>query len=365
MDVRADVAVESARPASAKRGESLRKWAVRIAVGASIAYLVGLVVAGLLLRFVGESWWITTVGLYLPRLVLGLPLPFLAIALVALRARRWLWTQAAAAFVLVVPIMGFVLPWPHGADPSAPRIRVLSYNVNSTYGGVDALVDEVNRYAPDVVLFEEAAHGEVVGPRLRENYATFEVAGQFMIASRFPILSEAEPDRIPLNGQMRSPRYTQRVLDTPLGPIAFYIVHPISPREDFAALRGQGLRREIKTGRLFSGGAAPQIASNAALRTLQVESFSAAADRETIPVVIAGDTNLPGLSKIFGRYLSHYTDGFRAAGWGLGYTYPNDRKPWMRIDRILASDALRFVGFEVGTSSASDHLCVVADLQRR
>jgi endonuclease/exonuclease/phosphatase family metal-dependent hydrolase len=37
----------------------------------------------------------------------------------------------------------------------------------------------------------------------------------------------------------------------------------------------------------------------------------------------------------------------------------------MRIDRILSSEQLRFVRFEVGASQASDHLCVVADLQRR
>jgi hypothetical protein len=38
----------------------------------------------------------------------------------------------------------------------------------------------------------------------------------------------------------------------------------------------------------------------------------------------------------------------------------------MRLDRIFASRSLRFVGFSVGKHTwASDHHCVIADLQRR
>jgi endonuclease/exonuclease/phosphatase (EEP) superfamily protein YafD len=69
---------------------------------------------------------------------------------------------------------------------------------------------------------------------------------------------------------------------------------------------------------------------------------------------------------VFADNLSVYQDGFRKAGWGFGYTFPNDRRPppWMRIDRILATDQLRFVRFDVGDSRASDHRCVVADVQK-
>jgi endonuclease/exonuclease/phosphatase family metal-dependent hydrolase len=98
-----------------------------------------------------------------------------------------------------------------------------------------------------------------------------------------------------------------------------------------------------------------------------VRTFSSLAGGETEPVVIAGDTNLPGLSLVFARYLSGYQDGFEKAGWGFGYTYPTNknRPPWMRIDRILATASLRFERFEVGASSASDHRCVVADIRSR
>jgi hypothetical protein len=175
-----------------------------------------------------------------------------------------------------------------------------------------------------------------------------------------------EPDRLAYGGNSRSPRFVRQLLETPLGPIAFYSVHPLSPHDAFDTLRGQGLRGEITSGRLFSSANGKIVDDNSGLRALQVESLAEAAARETDSVVIAGDTNLPGLSRIFARNLSGYADGFTKAGWGFGYTFPRHKlTPWLRLDRILATDSLRFVGFEVGTSASSDHFCVVADLQRR
>jgi hypothetical protein len=34
----------------------------------------------------------------------------------------------------------------------------------------------------------------------------------------------------------------------------------------------------------------------------------------------------------------------------------------MRIDRVLGRGGVRFSGFQLGDSKASDHLCVVADV---
>jgi endonuclease/exonuclease/phosphatase family metal-dependent hydrolase len=98
-----------------------------------------------------------------------------------------------------------------------------------------------------------------------------------------------------------------------------------------------------------------------------VQEFAEAAAHEPGPAVIAGDTNLPDLSYILNRYLSAYQDGFAKVGSGFGYTFPTDhgRRPWMRIDRIFANQELRFVRFDIGHSLASDHLCVIADLQRQ
>jgi vancomycin resistance protein VanJ len=363
MEARVEGAVERARAVSI-----WRRLLVGAAKALAVLYPSGLLGAALALRCVGESWWVTTVGLYLPRLTAGIPLPFVLLVLYALRLRRWLWSQLASAALVLFPLMGFVVPWPSFADRTAPTMRVLTYNINSGNGGADNVVEEIERYSPDVVLLQEVAHQDELEKLLQAHFATVDVRGQFVLATRYPLVSRSDPERLPFDGRPHNPRFVQQVLDTPLGRVAFYNVHPISPREDFGALRGQGLRREILSGRLFSGASGPLIRHNAGLRALQVETFSEAAGRETDPVVIAGDTNLPGLSQVFGRYLSSYQDAFQKAGWGFGYTYPSEPKkpqPWMRIDRILAADTLRVVGVQVGDSSVSDHRCVVADLQRR
>ena len=214
-----------------------------IAAGFALLYLALLATVAVLFAYVGEQWWVSGVGLYLPRALLAVPLPATVIALVAAGLRRLIWTQALASALLVFPLMGFAVHFPLFRASALPALRVLSYNVNSTTGGVGAIVEEIDRHSPDVVLLQEVASTDALADLLRARYSTVEISGQFMFASRYPLLSTREPPRIPYEGRLRSPRFVQQVLDTPLGHIVFYNVHPLSPRETLYTLRGQGLRR--------------------------------------------------------------------------------------------------------------------------
>lgn len=332
----------------------------------AVAYPVALLLGACAFRFIGERWWLTGIGLYVPRIVFGLPLPVLVLALLAVRRASFLWSQAVAALVLLFPLMGLTLPRPIVANASGPTIRVLSYNVASGYGSSDfaALVAEVNRYAPDMAFLEEIVADEKLVSRLKEHYAEVTAADQFVVATRFHIVNMTVPDALMVRGHAHHARFARLEVDCPLGRIVFYVVHPISPRAALWRVVWGG-RRGLLTGKSFGPANADAFYENAELRERQASTFGDAAQRETDPVIIAGDTNLPDLSWILGRYLSGFQDGFLKAGRGFGYTFPTDRHgPWMRIDRIFASPALRFVHFEVGTSHASDHLCVVADVQR-
>jgi endonuclease/exonuclease/phosphatase (EEP) superfamily protein YafD len=343
------------------------KWTVRLVRAVAIAYPTLLLAIWISLRWIGEAWWATTAGLYLPYAFFGLPLPFVILATWLKRMRSLAWAQAVGLFLLVFLIMGFVLPWPSSADASAPKIRIVSLNVNAGRAGPEKIVDAIASYSPDVVLLQEIARSEDFEPALRARYPTVSASGQFALASRFPLVRVVEPEKLPYYGQLRSPRFIEYVLDTTLGTIPFFSVHPISPREGFATLRGEGLRREIGTGRLLEGTRAHALEVNTGLRTLQVEAFAQAASLEPGPVVVAGDTNLPTLSPLLHRTLGEYDDAFPKAGWGFGYTFPTNKKwpPWMRIDRILARGSVRFVHFEVGRPVVSDHHFIVADLQAR
>jgi endonuclease/exonuclease/phosphatase (EEP) superfamily protein YafD len=341
-------------------------WLRRGLQATAVAYPLLLVAIAATLRWVGEAWWVSTVALYLPRIGFALPLPLLAVALHLCRMRLLFWAQAVSIVVLLFPLMGFVLPWPAPTAKGGETLRVLSFNVDGGAGRADAIMDEVDRYSPDIVLFQEVGKVDDLSRLLRMRYPSVELTGQFAVGARFPLSSTSEPILLPYMGRSRSARFLRHVLSTPFGRIVIYNVHPISPREGLYGLRGQqGLRHEALTGGLLRGDGAPLLGTNAGLRTLQVQTISESASAETGPVIIAGDTNLPGLSPVLHRYLSTYADGFTRAGWGFGYTFPADKwRPWMRIDRILANDSFRFVRFEVGHSKASDHRCVVADLGR-
>jgi endonuclease/exonuclease/phosphatase (EEP) superfamily protein YafD len=339
-------------------------------VVATVAWLYPASLLGAIAAFrcVGERWWVTGVILYLPRILFAAPLPFVVASLVLVRLRSLLWTQFVAALLLVFPLMGCVLPWPASVARDAPVMRVLSYNVNSGANGFDIVIKEVDRFSPDIVVLEEVGESDALSSLLRTRYPTVNVVNQFLIATRYTILSTVDPDKLEAQGRLRSPRFVRQVLETPLGRIALYSVHPLSPREAFYELRGTGSRREFLLRGLirdlFSRGSNAIFEANAGVRALQVRAFADDARKETEPVLIVGDTNLPGLSFVLHRDLSWLQDGFEKAGWGLGYTFPTAR-PWMRLDRVLASGQLRFVRFKVGNALGSDHLCVVADLQRR
>jgi vancomycin resistance protein VanJ len=350
--------------APARTASGVRRWLRRLLVACALAYPVTLLALTLGFYCIGEGWWVTAVGLYVPRLPLAVPLPFAVAILWATGLRRWLWAELAAGFVLIVPFMGFVPPSLAVGRGGGPALRVLSFNVNSAYGGPQAVADEIFAEAPDLVLLQESPWGPELADILRRRYPFVETSTQFIIASRYKITSHTDPDRLPFFGRLRSPRFMRYQLDTPLGQIAVYSVHPISPRGVLHLRQFRAALHELRTGELFAHDPEAEVRSNFGLRALQIETAAEAAAKESGPVLIAGDTNLPGLSAVFRRNLSGYADAFRSTSWGFGYTFP-EKYPFLRLDRILANDKLRFVSFHVDCHGVSDHLCVVADLEAR
>ena len=344
------------RATLARRAAIVLSWAYPLALLATMAAFWG----------IGERWWATTVAMYLPRIGFALPLPLLAAGVWFAGAPRVTWVPLAVSVPILFELAGFVMPWPAvHAEPGAPSVRVMSYNVDVENKGDPAILEQVDKYSPDVLFLVEHASTTII-PELEKRYASVRAETQFVIASRFPVQSELEPEKLHYSGRLRSPRWLAEVLETPLGPIAFYAVHPLSPRDGLNAVRGVGLLHKIKVAMGLSFASQDIVNYNSGLRELQVADFADFAAQEKVPVVIGGDTNLPGLSYALHHSLSAYHDAFTEAGWGFGYTHPvgGRHAPWMRIDRIMGSDELRFTHFEVGCGLASDHACVIADLQR-
>jgi endonuclease/exonuclease/phosphatase (EEP) superfamily protein YafD len=329
----------------------------------ALAYPAGVLFFILLLRFGALRFWQPQLALYVPRAVFALPLLPLVLMLLVLRMPRMLWSQVVAAWLVLFPLMGFELPgWPRSPHDPAKVLRVLSYNGNFAYGGQENLAAQVRRFEPDVALFQQTYFSDKLVPALGPSYVFASTDGEFVIASRYPIRAKLSPPMLSHYGKMRSPRFMRYEVDTKLGPIAIYSVHPSSPLYQIAEARRGGFRRRITSGQIFSPAHIPSIEGDTWLRTLQISTVANMAKRETLPTVIAGDTNLPNLSPAL-HELADFDDGFAEVGSGFGYTFPRGRE-WMRIDRIFANDQLRFLDFKVGSSDASDHQCVFATLER-
>ena len=163
--------------------------------------------------------------------------------------------------------------------------------------------------------------------------------------------------------QAQSAPYARCRLSTPGGPIRLFAVHPVSPHKAFNQLRRRGLWDELLSGRLLRSASARAMEANTRDRLEQVGALAADAAKSSDPVIIAGDTNLPGLSWAFSHWLDEFSDGFAEAGRGFGYSYPAQRMVWMRIDRILAGPRFRFLDVRTISPGVSNHLAVAADLE--
>lgn len=335
----------------------------RLIVVFAYAYPLCLLALCALLTTVGESYWVTAALLYVPRVLYGAPVLVLAGALWLLKERRLLWTQAAAAAVVVFPLMGLVLPWPTGST-TGPRLKLLSFNVDSANYGSDRLLAVVDREQPDLVLFQESPWGGPLHDGLRARFPHVDSSTQFLLASRYPVVDRTEPPKVPTAARMRSPRFMRYVVDSPLGKLAVYSLHPISPRGALGISSFRGMFHRMRTGAVLEGDPEGDLERNSELRLKQVAAAAAMAERESVPVLLAGDTNLPGSSAALRRYFSRYADGFRSASWGFGYTFPAKR-PFLRLDRVMVGPELGFASFRVGCPETSDHLCVVAELFKR
>ena len=93
------------------------------------------------------------------------------------------------------------------------------------------------------------------------------------------------------------------------------------------------------------------------------------------PVVVVGDFNSTDLSDVYRLMSKNLTDAHRAAGWGLGYTFPAHGRDFkgvpvprrfMRLDMIFHSDEFVARHCLVGRAHGeSDHLPVLAEFMLR
>lgn len=330
---------------------------------------MGLLVVWVTLRYCGERWWLPLVGLYAPPVGFLFPAPVVLALTWRWASRRWLVGQLLVVVLALFGLLGLQLGLGrHGRAAQEPSaLHIVSYNIEAGARGVPGIVAQVMAMQPNLVLLQEVHQG--IAAQLRNAFFGWHIdmRGQFFLASRFPILEVREPGAIHYQeGEGGSPRsgdgaahFLAYTIDTSLGPVDVYNVHTSSPREGLEDMRGSGFLYELRHGHVRFGRNGRRLEFNAYRRRRQVQSLMVEVRARRNPVLIAGDFNLPALSRVIPDELGGLDDGFAQAGLGFGYTYPT-KFPFLRIDRVFTGRGLRVVDFQVGESRASDHHCISA-----
>jgi vancomycin resistance protein VanJ len=323
----------------------------RLAI-ASISYLVILLGCLALIRSLGDRWWLATVLLFAPRWAFILPLLVLGI-FTWKRGPRRLWiVQAASAFVVVAPLMGFHVPWRRITSSTATghRIRIMTVNLGLQSVDAASLERAIESQRIDIVCMQEwPENPKLVNRRLDAFFAKgWRRTKNGTIASRFPIIEEYPAS----NGEYEEYWFWPARLErarVELSPGVSTVVasaHLPTMRNGFWFLS----RGDFAAARRYLGWRTTQV----------VEVLSKLADVGEYPVLLGGDFNTPADSPLAEMVHSNYQSAFDDAGWGFGYSCPS-RAPWARIDQIFGSSHWKFVRSWVGPNVGSDHLPVVAE----
>jgi vancomycin resistance protein VanJ len=322
--------VSSPITAAGSRWRRLLFWAIVVELAAVALFVVALLL--------GESSRPTLVLLYLPRfpLLLAVAAGTLLAPLTRRRVLVLVAIHVPLCLAVLFPVMGVAV----STSPSMERpIHLASYNVFFGRAGRPPIVDEIVAMPADLIVIQAAF--DSLGEKLRGRLPDREIRqdGELVVVSKFPVRTAEAPPPLPDD---TPPMFFKVVVDTPGGALRIYDVHPYSPRHA-----------------LFGDNAA---SDNIAERERQVGAAVDAARSDVPPFLIVGDTNLPALSAIARRHFSGLTDAFASAGLGFGYTFPAKR-PWMRIDRVLGSDGIRFADVRVAPRGASDHRAIFVDFE--
>jgi endonuclease/exonuclease/phosphatase (EEP) superfamily protein YafD len=264
----------------------------------------------------------------------------------------------------VVPIVAlavsygiFFVPRSITAAATAAQIMILTYNIHNESKRLAPIADVIRKSNADVVALQEitAEAAQYFSTELFDlyPYQAFH-PGAFIgqgVISRYPLRA----DEYWRNNHLTVALGHQRVeIDFKGNPIVLYNAHPIHP---FFTQVGQPFSTE--------------------LRGKEIDSVLVRAEKDTGPVLLAGDFNMNDQSEDYKRITARYRDIYREVGWGFGFTFPDfaqvNARPailpfmWMRpvarIDFIFRSEHWQAVEARVWPSSGgSDHRPVLARL---
>jgi vancomycin resistance protein VanJ len=332
---------------AAKSGRFGFAWWVRVSIA---VYMAGLVAVLVMLRFASDAWWPASLILFGPRWVWGLPLLAL-VPLAAWKARGALPILAVAIVLFAWPLMSLNVAFGSsggGAKP-AGALRVMSFNIGGPINpaGVEQVLASID---PDVAVFQECSE-RLDEASLKSKGYSVELGHGMCIASRLPLKKSEMIERSALEDRTGAGKVMMYTLDFEGKEIMLFNLHLETIREGLEGLRS----RKLAGGTLMD--------ANIAQRNHESEKARDHANKTSLPLVLAGDFNLPVESAIYRRWWSDYKDGFSETGFGYGHTKETPLFG-IRIDHVLYGPAWKVESFRVADGLPGfDHRPIVAELR--
>lgn len=329
-----------------------RRRRARILTALSIANAAALALIYVAEVVVAERHWLTTLITYMPQQPFAIPGILLIMISLVSRNRRAIIINGATGVFFFLTLFGWNVPLNSiaGADALGERtVRLMTHNVHHSEEGGVKVADLVSREEPDVLCIQEA------NPTLKWSDSVNEIqrvfpkwhvfrTGGLAVVSRFPMKAQRLHQLDPRTGRLiqqvsfdiNGRRLTVINVHLPTAASAHSLTNRDIPMSQYMAETGA-------------------VRSQNSARVMEIAS--------TIPgpLVIAGDFNTPPRGMIYRRIARQYTDAFRAAGWGTGFTYRSSL-PVLRIDYIFARPGITVKSARTLASDASDHRPLIAEL---
>lgn len=270
--------------------------------------------------------------------------------------RRW-WLGVAAGLSLLLCAGLYAelwLPAWSAPSPTAPRLRVMTYNILGTNQNWPAIRHTLEQANADVIALQELS--PAIAAEIQANvlplYPYQILSAQEGLISRYPVTLTAAS----VPGGWGSPPQVYR-LDFAGQSVTFINAHFYASvfGFDFAYLDLIWHAREQ-----------------------QARDLAAFAAQQTTPVLVTADFNATDQSYAYRLMTQNLRDTWRAGGIGLGHTFPGGVSPGMwhpqvlgqpwpmwlaRIDYIFASPDWQVIQAQQGEwDGVSDHQPVVAEL---
>jgi len=336
----------------------IKKWLKESAKFFAYSYS-GFILAYFILKLIfwDRLWIIALITTFIPLIFFpSFLLPIIGLSIIK---KRWFTIISAIACILLISWLHvkYFSPTPIKITDSQPRIKILSHNLSWHKTQSPTLFKLIDQQKPDIIFLQEMVqkHTQRAFPWLKADYPYQIGTPPVGILSKYPIVSS---EILHLAGH---PETQQRAI------IKFN-------EQEVVIYNMQATGPWLKLSKKWRFLKIPVYKYDK--RSPEIQDLVQRVERETLPVIVAGDFNMTDETQDYDRVQKVMQDSFRKSGFGFGFTWPHGWElkflvkssnwrlnyPVFRIDYIWYSKHWGAKSSSVLEATESDHLPIAAEL---